>query len=137
MFSARNASELAERSRSLLGADATTDLHDVASTLGVSATDLREILVYKTPYPAVQVLAAVVAHYGVDAGWLLTGEYSPSTHRANEEAGQPAQAQLDKLLRDEAAAIGFDDRGPAKDHLAQLLSETPPADQHDPGSSPP
>ena len=137
MFSARNASELAARIRSLLGSDNPAELHDIASTLGVSAIDLREILVYNTPYPAVQVLAAVVAYYGVDAGWLLTGEYSPTTHRANEEAGQPAKVQLDKLLRDEAAAIGFDDRGPAKSHLAQLLSETPAADEHDPGPSSP
>ena len=46
------------------------------------------------------VLAAIVAEYGVDAGWLLTGEYSPSTHRAEEEAKEPPKARVARRLDD-------------------------------------
>jgi hypothetical protein len=38
-----------------------------------------------------------VAAYGVDAGWLLTGEYSPSTYRADEEVDGTAQIARDAV----------------------------------------
>jgi len=67
----------------------------------VAQGDLREIVTYETVYPSVSVLAAIVAHYGVDAGWLLTGEYSPTTHRADEELAEPAATRVSRYLADD------------------------------------
>jgi hypothetical protein len=103
MFTRTSASQLAARVRSLLGAtdaDAST-LHEAADSLGVHVGDLREIVQYETVYPSVVVLAAIVATYGVDAGWLLTGTYSPARHRASEEAAEPASAAVARALRDD------------------------------------
>jgi cell division protein ZapA (FtsZ GTPase activity inhibitor) len=103
MFTRTSASQLAARVRSLLGAtdaDAST-LREAADSLGVHVGDLREIVQYETVYPSVVVLAAIVATYGVDAGWLLTGTYSPATHRASEEAAEPASAAVARALRDD------------------------------------
>lgn len=98
MYSRQKASELAARVRSIIGsADRLTTLR-VARDLGVAEGDLREIVVYETPYPSVAVLAAVVAEYGVDAGWLLTGDYSPARHRADEELEAPAETRVAHLL---------------------------------------
>jgi hypothetical protein len=46
------------------------------------------------------VLAAIVAAYGVDAGWLVTGVYSPAIHRADEEVEEPAKTRVARLLDD-------------------------------------
>ena len=79
MYSRPNAASLAARIRSLVGPTDRDSLRRLACDLGVHDTELREILEYQTPYPSASVLAAVVAAYGVDAGWLLTAEYRPST----------------------------------------------------------
>ena len=124
MYSGRTAAHLAARVRSLLGPRDSDDLPDVAAALGVSAIELREILVHETPYPSIAVLAALVAYYGVDAGWLLTGDYSPALHRASEEIGEPPKRQLEQLLRDESVNLAEDDEQ-ARVHLAKLLRENP------------
>ena len=38
-----------------------------------------------SPYPTIDVVAAVVRDYGVDPTWLLTGEYNSATHRSSLE----------------------------------------------------
>jgi hypothetical protein len=101
MYSSRqNAAALAARVRSLVGPRDRDSTRRLASELGVHQAELREILDYETPYPSAAVLAALVAAYGVDAGWLLTGEYSPATHRAEEEVGEPAGARVARQLDD-------------------------------------
>lgn len=101
MYSRTSASELATRVRSLLGATASATLQETSLELGVSEGELREIVQDETRYPSVVVLAALVATHGVDAGWLLTGSYSPATHRATEEADTPPRIAVARLLRGE------------------------------------
>lgn len=100
MYSRERAAQLAERVRSLVGPIDHASSRDLAAELGVSAGDLREIVVHATPYPSVSLLAALVAAYGVDAGWLLTGDYSPAVHRAAEERGESAKVRLARILRE-------------------------------------
>jgi hypothetical protein len=98
MYSRQNAAALSVRVRSLVGRADRETARRLAPELGVAEGELREILEYATPYPSVSVLAAIVAAYGVDAGWLLTGEYSPATHRTDEELEQPAKARVGRVL---------------------------------------
>ena len=100
MYSHPNAASLAARIRSLVGPTDRDSLGRIAYDLGVHDSELREILEYHTPYPSPSLLAAIVAAYGVDAGWLLTGEYSPSAHRADEEADEPPKSRVGRLLDD-------------------------------------
>jgi hypothetical protein len=100
MYSRPNAASLAARIRSLVGPTDRDSLRRLAGDLGVHDGELREILDYHTPYPSASVLAAIVAAYGVDAGWLLTGEYSPSTHRAQEETEEPPRSRVARVLDD-------------------------------------
>lgn len=102
MYSRSTAAQLAARVRSLLGATDSLALHRAAEELGVAEGDLREIVTYETVYPAVSALAAIVAYYGVDAGWLLTGNYSPSTHRADEELGESPKSRVRRYLSDDS-----------------------------------
>ena len=100
MYSRPNAALLAARIRSLVGPTDRNSLRRLACDLGVHDSELREILEYHTPYPSTSVLAAIVAAYGVDYGWLLTGEYSPATHRAEEEAEEPPKSRVTRFLID-------------------------------------
>lgn len=106
LLSRTKASQLAGRVRSLLGPLEGADLVAAATELGVTAGDLREIVVHQTPYPSTAVLASIVAAKGVDAGWLLTGEYSPATHRAAEEDGSSPASRVTRLLRDAEETTG-------------------------------
>ena len=101
MYSRITAARLASRVRSLLGVTDRLALRRAAEELGVAEGDLREIVTYETVYPAVSALAAIVDFYGVDAGWLLTGEYTPSTHRADEELGQSPKMRVARYLADD------------------------------------
>jgi len=100
MYSRPNAASLAARIRSLVGPTDRDSVRRLAGDLGVHDSELHEIFEYQTPYPSAAVLAAIVATYGVDAGWLLTGEYSPSTHRAEEEAEEPPKSRVTRFLAD-------------------------------------
>ena len=102
MYSRITAARLASRVRSLLGVTDRLALRRAAEQLGVAEGDLREIVTYETVYPAVSALAAIVAVYGVDAGWLLTGEYTPSTHRAEEEMGESPKVRVARYLADDS-----------------------------------
>ena len=101
MYSRQHAASLAARVRSLLGATDRPALRRAAGELGVAEGDLREIVAYDTVYPRISTLAAIVAYYGVDAGWLLTGEYSPSLHRADEELAGPPKRRVARYLADD------------------------------------
>jgi len=101
MYTTRqNAVALAARVRSLVGPTDRDSMRRLVSELGVHEAEFREIVEYETPYPSTSVLAAIVAAYGVDAGWLLTGEYSPATHRAEEEVAEPAIARVARRIDD-------------------------------------
>ena len=100
MYSRSSAAQLAARVRSLLGAPDRDAIRSVASDLGVAEGDLQEIVQYETRYPSASVLATIVAYYGVDAGWLLTGNYSPSLHRATAETDERPKALVAQLLRE-------------------------------------
>jgi len=99
MFTRVTACQLADRVRSLLGGTDPVTIREAAIALNVAETELWEIVRYDTRYPSVGVLAALVAMYGVDAGWLLTGTYSPATHRASEEAAETPRSAVARLLR--------------------------------------
>lgn len=77
--------EIAARIRGLVAGQAET-LTAMAEQLGVDETALRISLDEVAPYPTIEVIAAVVAKYGVDPSWLLTGEYNSETHRAMLES---------------------------------------------------
>ena len=100
MYTRLTAAQLAARVRSLSGGGGPSEIHEAALELGVSERDLVEIVAYETRYPASAVLAALVAHHGVDAGWLLTGEYSPSLHRATAAGPETSRTVVDRLLRE-------------------------------------
>jgi hypothetical protein len=99
MFTRVTACQLAERVRSLLGGTDPATVREAALALNVAETEMWEIIRYETRYPSVGVLAALVALYGVDAGWLLTGTYSPATHRASEEAAEAPRSAVARLMR--------------------------------------
>jgi len=63
---------IAARVRELLG-DGARDLTSTAARLKVDELSLRLSVDTISPHPTVDVLAAIVRHYHVDAGWLLTG----------------------------------------------------------------
>ena len=100
MYSRTAAAQLAARVRSLIGPQNASSLTSVSSDLGVAEGDLREIVMHETRYPSASVLAAIVAFHGVDAGWLLTGNYSPPLHRATAaDEGRP-KTVVAQLLRE-------------------------------------
>jgi hypothetical protein len=79
---------IAARLRGLLGGQDNGDLGVIAARLGVDEMSLRLSIDDLSPYPTVDVLAAIVSTYGVDPTWLLTGQYSAATHRTAAEEGK-------------------------------------------------
>ena len=71
---------VAERLRRLLGG-AENDAAETARRLGVDEVSLRMSVDELSPYPTLDVLAAVVRLYGIDPSFLLTGVYDLDTHR--------------------------------------------------------
>ena len=106
MYTRITASQLAVRVRSLVGQPNASELLVVAADLRVAVGDLREIIEYETRYPSLSVLASLVAYYGVDASWLLTGDYSPATHRADEELGETPARRVERHFRELDDSVG-------------------------------
>jgi electron transfer flavoprotein alpha/beta subunit len=77
----RKGAAIAARIRGLIAGQAES-LEAMARLLGVDEVALRISLDELAPYPTIEVIAAVVAKYGVDPCWLLTGEYNAEVHRA-------------------------------------------------------
>ena len=65
--------------------------------LGVGEEELRAAVDYSDPTPSVELLAAIVVHYGVDPTWLLSGGYDAGTHRSAVES--QSILDRDKLTR--------------------------------------
>lgn len=89
---------IAARLRGLLAGQDSGDLEAAAKRLGVEELSLRMSVDELSPHPTVDVLAAVIHHYGVDPSWLLTGDYSADTHRAALEGIMSVTAEMHSLL---------------------------------------
>lgn len=89
---------IAARLRGLLAGQDSGDLAATAKRLGVEELSLRMSIDELSPHPTVDVLAAVVHEYAVDPSWLLTGNYSASTHRAALEGIMSVTAEMHALL---------------------------------------
>ena len=76
---------IAERIRGLIGGQDRGDYAETASRLGVDELSLRLSVDELSPHPTMEVIMAVIREYGVDPGWLLTGDYQTSSHRAAME----------------------------------------------------
>jgi transcriptional regulator with XRE-family HTH domain len=77
----RGRREIASRLRAILGIDAGANLEDLATQLDVEEVSLRMSIDSDSPFPTVDVLAAVARRYGIDPTYLLTGVYNIETHR--------------------------------------------------------
>jgi transcriptional regulator with XRE-family HTH domain len=73
--------EIAARLRALLAGQDDGDLARAAARLGVQEASLARSLNEQSPDPSIEVMAAFIAAYGVDATWLVTGTYDAATHR--------------------------------------------------------
>ena len=89
--------EIAARLRTLVAGGEDQDLASVAARLGVDEASLAMSLDEHAPDPTIDVMVAVIAAYGVDATWLLTGTYDAATHRRVLEGD--AQEVSDVILR--------------------------------------
>lgn len=95
-----NRKNIASRLRGLIGGQEQGDLGAVAARLGIDEVSLRMSIDPLAPYPTLDVLLAIVAHYGVDPTWLMTGEYSSASHRMAEEAStEKTHDAMRELLR--------------------------------------
>jgi len=79
---------IAARLRALFSGAFADNLAGSARDLGVDEASLRMSLEEFSPYPALDVIDAVVRHFGLDPTWVLTGEYNSATHRAALEGEQ-------------------------------------------------
>ncbi len=95
-----SAAAVASRLRVLFAKPDDVDWSVVAERLRVSELALRMSIDDLDPHPAVEVVAATVARYGVDPNWLLTGVYDAETHRrVLEEEGAGNAAVIDTLRK--------------------------------------
>ena len=77
--------QIAARIRGLLVGQDGGDLGATAVRLRVDATSLHMSVDEQSPYPTLDVIAAIVREYGVDPRWVLTGDYDSVTHRRSLE----------------------------------------------------
>jgi hypothetical protein len=103
---------IAARLRGLLMGQDDGDLGHIATRLGVDELSLRLSVDDLAPYPTVDVLAAVVLAYGVDPTWLLTGNYSPTTHRTVADAPMDLAADSIRVMIDQSISADSSLRPP-------------------------
>jgi hypothetical protein len=91
---------IASRIRALLRTQDQTALAALAERLKLPVAALRAAVDALAPMPGVDVLAAIVAEYGVDPSWLVTGEYDLTVHRSvlDREPNEIAE-EIRALLR--------------------------------------
>lgn len=97
---------IAARIRGLIAGQDGGDPAAAALRLRVDEVGLRMSIDELAPNPTVDVIAALVAAYGVDPSWLLTGEYDPGTHRGILEAGESVEQAVSRLMMPIARASG-------------------------------
>ena len=95
---------IAARIRGLLAGQDAGDPAVAAQRLGVDEIGLRMSIDELAPNPTIDVIGAVVASYGVDPVWLLTGEYDPAIHRNLLEERQPVSHIVSRLMQSIAPA---------------------------------
>ena len=83
---------VAARLRELIGSD--SDPAEIASRLRIDEAALRTAIDVESPRPTMDVVIAVVREYGVDANWLLTGDYDLATHRRALAADRAGTIQV-------------------------------------------
>jgi hypothetical protein len=89
---------IATRLRGLLAGQDGGDIAATARRLNVEEVSLRMSIDEDSPYPTLDVLAAVVAQYGVDPSFIVTGQYNGASHRVVLEGGPAAAAEAVKQL---------------------------------------
>ena len=89
---------IAGRLRSVLPSLRRGKFEACAQRLGVSEVALRMSVDRDEPHPTLEVVAAVVRHYGVDPCWLMSGDCDPAAHRA-AIAEDNTDASKSELLR--------------------------------------
>jgi hypothetical protein len=104
---------IAARLRGLIGGQNEGELGDVARRLGVDEVSLRMSIDDVSPYPTVDVLAAVVLTYGVDPTWLVSGDYSPDAHRNVADGGRDLAADSIRLMIERRAPQAEEIRPPS------------------------
>lgn len=113
---------LAERIRCLISATDGGRLDAVAVRLGVDEPSLRLAIDDTAPHASLELLLAVIDHYGVDPSWLITGEYRSGTHaEALECAGD---RRRDHALRDLVRRLASPN--PLRDDLGLRHDEAAP-----------
>src|SRR5688500_15552866 len=81
-MAAFDARGLAARVAGLIHGQFGGDLHAAARALDVDPDEIYRIVEDHTAYPNIDLLARIVKRFGVDASWLITGEYDWRTHVA-------------------------------------------------------
>jgi hypothetical protein len=99
----------------------TGDVTEAATRLGVGAEALRKSIDRQFPHPSLDVLVAVVRHFGVDPAWLLYGEYDTFTHSLSADRGDTL-TPVDLLALGESPRFVKADEPPEQRLRAQLDS---------------
>ena len=94
-----DAPALAARVQGLIQGRFGGDVRAAARALEVDEMKLRDIVEHATDHPSLDALAAIVRRFGIDACWLLTGEYDWASHRLQlveeeDESDTPPKALL-------------------------------------------
>jgi hypothetical protein len=113
---------LAERIRCLISGTDGGSPEAVAVCLGVDEPSLRLAIDDSAPRASLDLLLAIIDHYGVDPAWLITGEYCSGTHaEALECAGD---RRRNHVLRDLVRRLASPD--PLRDDLGLWHDEAAP-----------
>lgn len=103
---------IASRLRGLIGGQNEGSHAEIARRLGVDEVSLRMSVDELSPYPTVDVLAAVVLAYGVDPQWLITGEYSTSSHRQAAESSRDLAVESVRTMIEQRVPVEEAPRAP-------------------------
>jgi hypothetical protein len=93
---------IAGRLRDFLVRQPGFDASTFAAVAGITEQELRAVLSPERalvgPMPLIDVVVEVVRQYGVDANWILTGEYNPAWHRELDAEGSLRRSRVRNLI---------------------------------------